>query len=182
MSNSLWPLDCSSPGSSVRGILRARIVEWVAVPSSRGSSWPLNRTQVFCVSFIVGGFFTCWTISKALKATSMTGNWTRAVAVKALSPSPTRPPGNCNREVDATVIFHVLAPEVTYHHLTIWEGLPGDPGLGLCAPNAEGLGWISGQGTRSHVSQLGVHMLQLKIWRATTKSCGKLKGKEKDTK
>ena len=33
-------VDCSLPGSSVRGILQARILEWVAMPSSRGSFWP----------------------------------------------------------------------------------------------------------------------------------------------
>ena len=32
------PMDCSLPGSSVNGILQARILEWVAMPSSRGSS------------------------------------------------------------------------------------------------------------------------------------------------
>ena len=32
------PMDCSPPGSSVHGILQARILEWVAMPSSRGSS------------------------------------------------------------------------------------------------------------------------------------------------
>ena len=42
MSNSLQPMDCSPPGSSVHGILQARILEWVAVPSSRGSSQPRN--------------------------------------------------------------------------------------------------------------------------------------------
>ena len=52
----LWDaMDCSPPGSSVHGILQARILEWVAMPSSRGSSWPRNRT---CVSCIAGGFFT----------------------------------------------------------------------------------------------------------------------------
>ena len=34
------PMDCSPPGSSVCGILQARILEWVSMPSSRGSSWP----------------------------------------------------------------------------------------------------------------------------------------------
>ena len=34
------PMDCSSPGSSVHGILQARILEWVAIPFSRESSWP----------------------------------------------------------------------------------------------------------------------------------------------
>ena len=40
------PLDCSLPGSSVHGILQARILEWVAIPFSRGSSQPKNGTQV----------------------------------------------------------------------------------------------------------------------------------------
>ena len=49
------PLDCSPPGSSVHGILQARILEWVAMPSSRGSSPPRDQT---CISFTGGGFFT----------------------------------------------------------------------------------------------------------------------------
>ena len=46
------PMDCSPPGFSVHGILQATILEWVAIPSSRGSSWPRDRTCVFCNSFI----------------------------------------------------------------------------------------------------------------------------------
>ena len=45
MSESLWPMDCSPPGSSVRGILPAGILEWVAMPSSSGSSQPGYQTQ-----------------------------------------------------------------------------------------------------------------------------------------
>ena len=40
------PMDCSPPGSSVHGILQARILEWVAMPSSRGSPQPRDETQV----------------------------------------------------------------------------------------------------------------------------------------
>ena len=40
------PLDCSPPGSSVHGILQAEILEWVAVPFSRESSQPRDRTWV----------------------------------------------------------------------------------------------------------------------------------------
>ena len=40
------PVDCSLPGSSVHGILQARILEWVAIPFSRGSFQPRDRTQV----------------------------------------------------------------------------------------------------------------------------------------
>ena len=49
----LWnSMDCSSPSSSVHGILHARILEWVAMPSSRGSSWPRDQTCISCVSCI----------------------------------------------------------------------------------------------------------------------------------
>jgi len=49
------PMECSPPGSSVNGILQARILEWVAMPSFRGSSRPRDQTQVSCVA---GKFFT----------------------------------------------------------------------------------------------------------------------------
>ena len=45
-------VDCSPPGSSVRGILQARILEWVAMPSSRGSSRPRDGTHVSYISCI----------------------------------------------------------------------------------------------------------------------------------
>ena len=51
-------MGCSPPGSSVHGIFQARILEWVAMPSSKGSSWPRDRTHVSCVSSVAGGFFT----------------------------------------------------------------------------------------------------------------------------
>ena len=49
------PMDCSRPGSSVLGISQARILEWVAISFSRGSSWPRDWT---CVSCLAGKFFT----------------------------------------------------------------------------------------------------------------------------
>ena len=49
------PMDCSPPGSPVHGIPQVRILERVAVPSSRGSSQPRDGTQA---SHIAGGFFT----------------------------------------------------------------------------------------------------------------------------
>ena len=52
------PMDCSLPGSSVHWILHAKIMEWVAMPSSRGFSSPRNRTQVSCTA---ARFFTSWT-------------------------------------------------------------------------------------------------------------------------
>ena len=49
------PMDCSLPGSAVRGILQARILEWVAISFSRGSSQPRDQTWV---SRTAGRFFT----------------------------------------------------------------------------------------------------------------------------
>ena len=56
VSDSLLSHGLSLLGSSVRGILQARTLEWVATPFSRGSSQPRDQTQV---SLIAGGFFTC---------------------------------------------------------------------------------------------------------------------------
>ena len=54
------PMDCSLPGSSLHGILQARVLEWVAISFSRGSSWPRDWTQV---SRIPGRRFNLWAIS-----------------------------------------------------------------------------------------------------------------------
>ena len=64
-------MDCSWSGSSVFGILQARILEWVAMPSSRGSSWPKDQT---CISYI-----------------SCTGRWllTTSATWETLPPSKT---------------------------------------------------------------------------------------------
>ena len=57
------PMDCSLPGSSIHGIFQARVLEWVAISFSRGSSRPRDRTQV---SHIVGRCFTNWATREAL--------------------------------------------------------------------------------------------------------------------
>ena len=56
------PMDFSLPGSSLHGILQARILEWVAIPFSRGSLWLRDRTQVSCIA---SGFFAVWAIREA---------------------------------------------------------------------------------------------------------------------
>ena len=55
-------MDCSPPGSSVHGILQAIILERVAIPFSRGSSWPRDQTHVSCIA---GRFFTIWATALA---------------------------------------------------------------------------------------------------------------------
>ena len=57
------PVDCNLLDFSVRGILQARILEWIAISFSRGSSWPRDRTQV---SRIGGRRFNLWATREAL--------------------------------------------------------------------------------------------------------------------
>ena len=55
------PTNCSPPGSSVHGILQARMLEWVAIPFFR-SSWPRNGSGVCCIA---GRFLTIWATGEA---------------------------------------------------------------------------------------------------------------------
>ena len=58
MCPTLWnPMDCSLPGSSIHGIFQAKVLEWVAISFSKGSSQPRDRTQVSCIA---GRHFTIW--------------------------------------------------------------------------------------------------------------------------
>ena len=52
------PIDCSLPGSSVHGIFQARILDWVAIFFSRGSSWPRDLAQISLI--IAGRLSTAW--------------------------------------------------------------------------------------------------------------------------
>ena len=64
----LWnPMGCSLPGSftwnSLHGILQARILEWVVIPFSMGSSQSRDQTHISCIA---GRFFTVWATKEAL--------------------------------------------------------------------------------------------------------------------
>ena len=58
------PMDCSPPGSSVHDILQARMLEWIVIPISRGSSQLRDRTLSSCIA---GRFFTIWATREAPK-------------------------------------------------------------------------------------------------------------------
>ena len=73
------PMDCSSSGSSVHGILQARILQWVASSFSRGSSQPRDQIQI---SHTEGRFFTVWATREIIEKAyhkdyrfSMAGSW-----------------------------------------------------------------------------------------------------------
>ena len=56
------PMNWGSPGSSILGILQARILEWVAISFSRGTSQPRDQTHVSCIA---GGRFNLWATREA---------------------------------------------------------------------------------------------------------------------
>ena len=68
------PMDCSLPGSSVHGIFQARVLEWVAISFSRGSSQPRDWTRVSCITG------RCFTIGATREA-----SWVNKVYLCALS-------------------------------------------------------------------------------------------------
>ena len=63
------PMNCSLPSSSVQGILQARILGWVAILFSRGSSWPRDWTWMSCIA---DRFFTVWTTKEVLSLERLT--------------------------------------------------------------------------------------------------------------
>ena len=69
------PMDCSTPGSSVHGILQARILEWSDISFSKGSSQPREWTWFSCIA---GRFFTIWANPRLLKRTLKGGTWKRS--------------------------------------------------------------------------------------------------------
>ena len=70
-----YPMDCNLPGSSVHGILQARVLEWVAIAFCRGSSQPRGQTRVSCIA---GGRLTIWAIREAWWKSDR-GKWQREI-------------------------------------------------------------------------------------------------------
>ena len=69
MSDSLWSHGLNPPCCSVHGVLQARILRWVTILFSRGSSQLRAQTWVSCIT---GGFFTIWAIREALASLNLT--------------------------------------------------------------------------------------------------------------
>ena len=86
-------MDYSPPGSSIHGILQARILEWVVIPFSRGPSPPRDWTCIFCIGRQI---LYHWATSKALRMFSLPINiwrikWKQTVRVIARLKPDTHP-------------------------------------------------------------------------------------------
>ena len=69
-------MDCSPPGTYVHGILQGRILEWVAISFSRGSS---RARDQFCVSCTAGNFFTIWVTREAHRTQALHNSWLKVL-------------------------------------------------------------------------------------------------------
>ena len=69
--HSLLPSGRYLPGSSAHGIILARILKWVNISSSRGSSWPRDWTCYSCISGTAGGFYTPEPLEKSEDSVSL---------------------------------------------------------------------------------------------------------------
>ena len=78
-------MGCSPPGSSVHGILQARVLECIAIPISSGSPQPRNPIQV---SYVVGRFLTTWSTMEAHGLKSKTQNSSKFFSSSSLSSHP----------------------------------------------------------------------------------------------
>ena len=128
-------MDCSLPGSSVHGISEARILEWVAKPSSRGLSWPRDPSRISSVSCSGSRFFT---ISAAWEAPVFSQSGASSPRLKtmllpiacitcctpllALLPEPALPPPQPLEKLSSTKA--VLGAKKVGDHRSIW---PEDP-------------------------------------------------------
>ena len=65
-------MDCSLPGSSVHRIFQTRVLEWVAISFSKGSSQPKDRTWVSCIA---GWRFTIWATREVFQQYRNVENW-----------------------------------------------------------------------------------------------------------
>ena len=125
------PMDCSPPGSSVHGILQARILEWVAISFSRRTSWPRDRTQVSCIA---GWHFTVWaTREHSLKSlTKMPKNvlWDHTLIFNELSILSSEDPITSKPLFLSFFVTYVLFHSVVhylFHQVWLWDPMYCSP-------------------------------------------------------
>ena len=103
------PMDCSLPGSTIHGILQARILECVAISSSRGSSQPMDQTSVSCIGRWI---LYHWTICEA-QIRQTNGQSVQFSSVALSCPTLCKP---MNRSTPGLPVHHQLL-EFTQTHI-----------------------------------------------------------------
>ena len=132
------PRDCSPPGSSVHGILQARILEWVAISFSRGSSQPRDWT---CISCFRIGFFTTEPPGKTPWIMACTGDLLGDTFLDSLWTSPGKPGQSLNPRVAVKMKlgYQLGTCSINCKGLYPWKrSLPRSPSSPWWSPSSEG--------------------------------------------
>ena len=107
------PMYCSVPHSSVHEIFQARVLEWVAISCSRGSSWPRDQTRV---SRMVG--FTVWATGEVLKYLQLRSYLQSYMKVKVLVTQ------SCLTLCNPMDCTHQAPMSMEFSRQEYWSGLP----------------------------------------------------------
>ena len=114
------PLDYSLPGSSVHGIFQARMMQWFAVPFSRGSSQPRDQTHISRVSCIDRWILYCWAPGEALLKLTWPVFYVETVLLLLLLSHFSRVRLCATQETAA----HQAPPSLGFSRQEHWSGLP----------------------------------------------------------
>ena len=121
------PMDHSLPGYSVLGILQARILEWVAISYSRGSSRPRNQTHIFCIS-CTGRWIlfhcTTWEASYILFPLFLRYNWHIKSTITSLKWSKVKSLSRVQLFVTPWTVAYWAPLSMGFSRQEYWSGLP----------------------------------------------------------
>ena len=102
----LWdPMDCSPPGSFVHGILQARILAWVAMPSSRDLPDPGIKLTSLMSPALAGGFFTTSATQEAITSWCIKGEKVKAAKDFIFLGSKITADGDCSHEIKRCLLL-----------------------------------------------------------------------------
>ena len=124
--------DCSPPGFSAHGILQTRILEWIAIPFSRGSSQPRDRTRVSCIA---GSFFTMNSLSTFFPISVITEHWAQSLVPEQLLVCSCMPSHWVVS--DSLTSYELALLSMEFSRQENWSGLPFPSPGGLSNPGIE---------------------------------------------
>ena len=146
------PMDCSPPGSSLHGILQARLLQWVAMPFFRGSSRPWDQTRVSCIGRRVLYHLSHHFLPLAgrqrnscsrVAALSLVTRWGLTLAPTVSPPDSSEGPGQAEGKRDRKGGGIMLGPAGSGVPTLTWGDPLGAPVLGLGL--LQGGGWAGSQ-------------------------------------
>ena len=128
VSDSLWPIDCRPPGSSVHGVFQERILEWLAISFSRGSSQLRDWTCISCIDRWILHHWATWEASLCCSMKQIIYKYVCVCVCVYISP------WGRGWEGDSQILTHVIDEILRFSYIVIGEG-NGNPLRYSCLEN-----------------------------------------------